>query len=69
MPIYVKVAIFIALNNHSILLFHIWIFSRDKSIQTFVGHRGREVNAIYFDELRIASAAYDNKIRIWDFNV
>ncbi|XP_053396949.1 uncharacterized protein LOC128556312 [Mercenaria mercenaria] len=46
-----------------------WDIQKDKSIQTFVGHRGREVNAIYFDELRIASAAHDNKIRIWDFNV
>lgn len=46
-----------------------WDITKDESIQTFVGHRGREVNAIYFDELRIASAAHDNKIRIWDFNV
>ncbi|XP_060599165.1 uncharacterized protein LOC132752799 isoform X1 [Ruditapes philippinarum] len=46
-----------------------WDIKKDKSVQTFVGHRGREVNAIYFDELRISSASVDNKIRIWDFNV
>lgn len=49
--------------------FPIPVSFRDKSIQTFNGHRGKEVNAIFFDELRIASAAEDNKIRIWDFNV
>jgi len=43
--------------------------SREKSVQTFVGHKGKEVNAIFFDELRIASAAEDNKIRIWDFKI
>ncbi|KAL4233353.1 hypothetical protein ACF0H5_008035 [Mactra antiquata] len=46
-----------------------WDITKDKSVQTFNGHRGREVNAIYFDELRIASAADDFKIRIWDFNI
>ncbi|XP_052807929.1 uncharacterized protein LOC128236846 isoform X1 [Mya arenaria] len=46
-----------------------WDIQKEKSIQTFVGHKGKEVNAIHFDELRIASAAHDNKIRIWDFNV
>ncbi|KAH3737987.1 uncharacterized protein LOC127851391 [Dreissena polymorpha] len=46
-----------------------WDITKEKSLQTFIGHRGKEVNAIHFDELRIASAADDNKIRIWDFNI
>ncbi|XP_048240296.1 F-box protein MET30-like [Haliotis rufescens] len=45
-----------------------WDVNKDESIQTFVGH-SEQVNCIRFDELRIASASYDHKIRIWDFNV
>jgi len=52
----------------ALLYFTLFLISREKSIQTFNGHRGKEVNCIFFDELRIASAAEDNKIRIWDFN-
>lgn len=46
-----------------------WDITKDKSHHTFVGHRGDPVQAVYFDELRMASAAHDNKIRIWDFNI
>ena len=41
---------------------------RPDSIQTFEGH-SENVNCIHFDELRIASASYDHKIRLWDFNI
>ena len=47
----------------------LFLSSRDNSIHTFVGHRGDAIQAVHFDELRIASAAHDNKIRIWDFNI
>ncbi|CAH1798892.1 unnamed protein product [Owenia fusiformis] len=45
-----------------------WDTTQDASMQTFKGHHG-QVNAITFDELRIASASYDNKIKVWDFNI
>ncbi|XP_041354437.1 F-box/WD repeat-containing protein 7-like [Gigantopelta aegis] len=45
-----------------------WDINSDQSLHTFTGHN-EQVNCIYFDELRIASAGYDNKIRIWDFNI
>ncbi|XP_046574682.1 LOW QUALITY PROTEIN: F-box/WD repeat-containing protein 7-like [Haliotis rubra] len=45
-----------------------WDVNKEESIQTFAGH-SEQVNCIRFDELRIASASYDHKIRIWDFNV
>lgn len=41
---------------------------RGTCIQTLRGHMD-VVNSIHFDELRIASASYDNEIKIWDFNV
>lgn len=45
-----------------------WDVARSASIQTFEGHKG-VVNCIHFDELRIATASTDNKIRLWDFNI
>ncbi|RUS92154.1 hypothetical protein EGW08_000007 [Elysia chlorotica] len=45
-----------------------WDITQDDSVQTFTGHR-EPINCIYVDERRIASASYDHKIRVWDFNV
>ncbi|GFR76361.1 F-box/WD repeat-containing protein 7 [Elysia marginata] len=45
-----------------------WDITQDESVQTFTGHR-EPVNCIFVDERRIASASYDHKIRVWDFNV
>ncbi|XP_070188911.1 beta-TrCP-like [Littorina saxatilis] len=45
-----------------------WDIKKPDSIQTFEGH-SQNVNCIHFDVLRIASASYDNKIRLWDFNI
>ncbi|KAL3884122.1 hypothetical protein ACJMK2_030344, partial [Sinanodonta woodiana] len=46
-----------------------WDITKDKSIHTFVGHHGEPVNAIHFDELRIASASHDYTIKVWDFSI
>ncbi|XP_012941493.1 F-box protein MET30 [Aplysia californica] len=45
-----------------------WDTNKEASVQTFQGHHNA-VNCVYVDELRIASASYDNKIRVWDFNM
>ncbi|ESO89189.1 hypothetical protein LOTGIDRAFT_154278 [Lottia gigantea] len=45
-----------------------WDINSDTSLNTFSGHN-EQINCIHFDELRIASASYDHKIRIWDFNI
>ncbi|XP_050390383.2 F-box/WD repeat-containing protein 7 isoform X1 [Patella vulgata] len=45
-----------------------WDINQDTSLNTFSGH-AEQINCIHFDELRIASASYDHKIRLWDFNV
>ena len=41
---------------------------RKESLQTFSGHE-RGINCVYFDGTKIISASYDNKVKIWDFNV
>ncbi|GFO33401.1 hypothetical protein PoB_005990600 [Plakobranchus ocellatus] len=45
-----------------------WDITQEDSVQTFTGHK-EPVNCIFVDERRIASASYDFKIRVWDFNV
>nr|KAG5711219.1 hypothetical protein BaRGS_004863 [Batillaria attramentaria] len=45
-----------------------WDTTKDESVQTFSGH-SENVNCLHIDELRIASASYDHKIRLWDFNI
>ncbi|XP_064629049.1 uncharacterized protein LOC135488385 [Lineus longissimus] len=45
-----------------------WDLASETSIQTFEGHTD-SVNCIAFNELQIASASLDNKIKIWDFNL
>ncbi|EDO32198.1 predicted protein [Nematostella vectensis] len=44
-----------------------WDIERGTCIQTLRSHKDA-VNCIHFDDTRIISASYDNRIRIWDFN-
>ncbi|XP_013398191.1 F-box/WD repeat-containing protein 7 isoform X2 [Lingula anatina] len=45
-----------------------WDISHHKSCHSFK-HGEKEVTCIHFDNLRIASASADQRIKIWDFNV
>ncbi|XP_077866900.1 uncharacterized protein LOC100378122 [Saccoglossus kowalevskii] len=45
-----------------------WDINKEKSLHTLSGHSS-QVNAIHFDETKIVSASYDNKCKVWDFNI
>ncbi|XP_070531746.1 F-box and WD repeat domain-containing 11-A-like [Ptychodera flava] len=45
-----------------------WDIAKEKSLHTLKGHNS-QVNAISFDETKIISASYDNKCKVWDFNI
>ena len=44
------------------------LFNRDKSVQSYAAHQ-HPVNCIHCNETKIVSASWDNKVKIWDFNI
>ena len=49
------------------MCFFVFYF-RDKSVQSYAAHQ-HPVNCIHCNETKIVSASWDNKVKIWDFNI
>ena len=45
------------------------LLKRNSSIHTFDIHNRKRVNCVFFDEFRIASAAFDHNIKVLNFDI